>query len=114
MSYDLVFWKQRAACLLPPSEVYRLLLDDMTPEGLEEIAVEAFLDRVREAFPGVVESGGLIFWEGGDCGMFEVHWSAHHVHFCCRELGVEEMNRLIELANDFGCALYDPQVDTRY
>ena len=114
MSYDLVFWKQASDCADPPSRIHGLLLDGVVPDGLAEIPVEKLLDRVRETFPGVIEGGGLVFWEGWDRGMFEVSWSRHHLHFCCRALGTDEMNRLIEIAHEFDCPLYDPQVDTRF
>ena len=114
MSYELVFWKQASDSADPPSRIYGLLLDGAVPNGLEEIPVENLLDRVRGAFPGVIEDGGLVFWEGGDRGMFEVSWSPRHVHFCCRGLEAEEMNRLIDIAHEFDCPLYDPQVDVRY
>ncbi len=114
MSYDLVFWKQVSECTDPPSRIHGLLLAGVMPDGVEEIPVEKLLGRVREAFTDVIEVVGLAFWDGGDRGMFEVRWSPCHIHFCCRELGADEMNRLIEIAHEFECPLYDPQVDTRF
>jgi hypothetical protein len=60
VSYDLVFWKQSSACTGPPSRIHGLLLDGAIPDGIEEIPIEKLLDRVREAFPGVMEVGGLV------------------------------------------------------
>jgi hypothetical protein len=114
MSYDLVFWKQTSDCTKSPSQVHLLLLDGAEPEGLLTIPVESLLDRVREVFPGVAEDGGLVFWEGGDRGMFEVGWSPRHILFCCRDLDGDDMNRLIDIAHEFECSLYDPQTGTRF
>ena len=114
MSYDLVFWKKTPDCTAEPAEIHELLLSGAEPAGLEEIPVDDLLGRVREAFPGIIEDGGLVFWEGGNRGMFELYWSQRHVHFCCRELEAEDMNRLIAIAHDFEFPLYDPQVDTRF
>ncbi len=76
MSYDLAFWKQAPDCTDTPSHIHGLLVDGAMPTGVEEIPVEKLLDRVRETFPGVIECGGLVLWDGGDRGMFEVNWSA--------------------------------------
>jgi hypothetical protein len=114
MSYDLVFWKQTCDCTDRPAHIHRLLVEGEIPDGLEEIPVDRLLDRVREIFPGIISVGGLEFWEGEDRGMFEVSRSQRHVHFCCRGLVASEMNRLIEIAHEFDCPLYDPQVDTRF
>ena len=114
MSYDLVFWKQSSSNTDPPSQTYRLLLDGTAPNGVAEIRTGQLLDRVRQEFPGVKEEGGLMYWDGEDNGMFEIYSSPHHIHFCCRGLPGEEMNRLIDIAAEFDCKLYDPQTDVRY
>ena len=114
MSYDLVFWKQTSCCNDTPSKVCEALLNGETPTGLQEIPIREMLTRVRDAFPGITEDGGMVFWEGGDHGMFEISFSPVHVHFCCRQLEAVSTNRLIEIAHEFECPLYDPQVDKQF
>lgn len=114
MSYDLTFWKQNPTCSTPPSSIYRDLLSGSVVEGLETIPTTAFLARVHQKFPGITEEGGLVFWEGGNRGMFELYSSSQHVHFCCRQLSVDDVNAVIEIAAEFDCPLYDPQVDRRF
>ncbi|MHC4479166.1 MAG: hypothetical protein ACYTF1_12480 [Planctomycetota bacterium] len=46
--------------------------------------------------------------------MFELYYSPHHFHFCCRQLITEHCNTLIEIMSEFDCPLYDPQVDQRF
>ena len=99
---------------MPPSHIYRELVDGRAVESLETIPTAAFVARVHQKFPGIIENGGLVFWEGGKRGMFELYSSDQHVHFCCRQMSGDDMNALIDIAADFQCPLYDPQDDKRY
>jgi hypothetical protein len=114
MSYDLAFWKQKPTCSTPPSDIYRSLLDGTTVEGLETIPTATFVARVHQKFPGIVEDGGLVFWEGGKQGFFEMYSSDQHVHFCCRQMSGDDMNKFIDIAAALQCPLYDPQNGKRY
>ena len=114
MSYDLAFWKQRPTCTASPSQIHGELLDGRAVDGLETIPTDEFVARVHQCFHGIVSEGGLTYWEGGERGMFELYSSGQHVHFCCRDMEGEEMNALIDIAAEFECPLYDPQVDTRF
>jgi hypothetical protein len=114
MSYDLAFWKQKLASQVQPSEIYRNLLDGKTVESLETIPTAAFIARVHQKFPGIIEDGGLVFWDGEKRGFFELYSSKQHVHFCCRQLSGDDMNALIDIAAEFDCRLYDPQTNQRY
>ena len=114
MSYDLTFWKQKPTCSIPPSSIYRSLQDGRAVEDLETIPTAAFVARIHQKFPGITEDGGLVLWEGGKRGMFELYSSTQHVHFCCRQLSGDDMNALIDIAAEFECPLYDPQEDRRF
>jgi hypothetical protein len=114
MSYDLTFWKQKPTCTMPPSHIYRELLDGRAIESLEAIPTAEFVTRIHQKFPGITTDGGLTFWEGGKRGMFELYSSAQHVHFCCREMSGDDMNIFIDVAAEFECPLYDPQEDRRF
>ncbi len=114
MSYDLAFWKQKQGTTDQPAGVYQQLLENGASNSAETIPMEEIIDRIRQAFSGITEAGGLVFWEGDDRGMFELVWSQQHMHCCCRQSHAEEMNRLIEIIHEYGCPLYDPQVDKRF
>ena len=114
MSYDLGFWKQKPTCTTPPSHIYKELVGGRAVESLEAIPTAAFVARVHQKFPGITEDGGLVFWDGGKRGLFELYSSGQHVHFCCRQMSGDDMNALIDIAAEFQCPLYDPQDDKRY
>jgi hypothetical protein len=114
MSYDLVFWKQRSNSTTDPSSIYHALMDGLTVEELETLPIAELFHRIHQHFPGIVTTGGLTYWEGGDRGFFELYSSPKHLHICCRQLPASEINKLIEIAAEFGCPLYDPQVNKRF
>jgi hypothetical protein len=114
MSYDLTFWKQKPTFNVAPAQVYRELLEGRTMDGLDTIPTNEFTELIHQHFPEIVTDGGLTYWEGGERGMFELHTSNNHVHFVCRGMGGDDMNTLIDIAAQFDCPLYDPQVDTRF
>ena len=114
MSYDLVFWRQVGSCPAKPSDVYRELSDGTSVDGLATIQPHDLVERVEEVFPGTQKLGGQIFWEGGSRGMFELVASDQHIHFCCRQMNGDEMNKIIDLAAEFDLRLYDPQIDKQF
>lgn len=115
VSYDLVFWKQSKKKLaLGAQRIYEQLVDGKSVNGLETIPAAEFIGRIRKAFPGIKTEGGLTYWEGNERGMFELYSSDQHVHCCCRQLTADDMNKLIEIASEFECPLYDPQVNQRF
>ena len=83
-------------------------------EGLETIATAEFVARIQQEFPGIVTEGGLTYWEGGERGLFEIYSSDQHVHVCCRGVSGNDMNTLIEIADEFDSRLYDPQAGRRF
>ena len=114
MSYDLTFWKQKPACVARPSTIYQQLLDRADVQDLETIPTIEFIARIERRFPGIVRDGSLVYWEGGERGMFEVYSSDQHLRFCCREMSAEEMSAIIEVADELEIPFYDPQDDVRY
>jgi hypothetical protein len=115
MSYDLAFWKQKPTCTASPSSIYGELLEGRAVDGLETIRTAEFVARIHQRFPGITTDGELTFWEGGGKrGMFELHSSDQHVHFCCRQMSGDDMNILIDVAAELECPLYDPQEDRRF
>ena len=113
MSYDLNFWRHRTEFSAPPEQTYKQLCRGIEVDGLEDLPIVSFLDRIKEAFPEVEDGGGLLDGKG-EIGYFQVSWSPQHVRVDCYGLSGEDMNKFIEIAKEFGCPLYDPQVNTRF
>lgn len=116
MSYDLAFWRE----ITPagqPSEVYDQVIDDVDVDGLAALPLDQIKRRFTDTFPGIDDEGAEMTWEG-DGSHFQLSWPPDPVNAllvsCGYQLPDDTMNRIIEIANEFGCALYDPQTDERY
>lgn len=100
--------------------MYRSLIDHRPVEGVATLPIESILTELVVALPGSVrESNGAgrewIDWVGEDDeSSIQILWSDVHVYADCRNAEYEVVNRIIEVLADFGCPLYDPQVDKRF
>jgi hypothetical protein len=119
VSYDLAFWRQDNPDERPPRELYEMFLEGQRVNGIPELPVEAFLAKIMQAFPSAVrEPNGDAEWldwssEDGRSG-FQVEWTPQCVWASLRPLDGDRANRIIDVANQFGCAAYDPQTDERF
>jgi hypothetical protein len=120
IGYDLAFWKQAGDQDLEPSTVYRSLIDHRTVDGLATLPIESILTQLVVALPGSVRESNGAGWEWidwvseDDQSSIQIWWSDLHVYADCRNAEYEVVNRIIDVLADFGCPLYDPQVDKRF
>lgn len=120
MSYELIFWDQPPQFDVAPIDVYSSLNDGDYVPGLVDLPVDAILGRVLGEFPGARRepngpSSEWVDWSSLDGQLgFQVEWSGQHLRVDCRPLEHEVANRLIDIAAEFGCALFDPQTGERF
>jgi hypothetical protein len=119
VSYDLTFWRQDEALLGAPEAIYQRLSGGDRVEGIADLDLENLLAALVTQFPGAVrEPNGeteWIEWTAADeQASFQVESSPQHVVVFCRRTSNEDMNRLIDIAIDHGCRLYDPQANERF
>ena len=121
MSYDLLFWQQNAEETRSPAEIHDALMASNEPAaGLRSIAVEDFVARCLDEFTDARrEPNGAREWI--DCSpadaswSFQVEWSPVHISVALRGAWPHEVaNRLIDLASEIDCPLYDPQTAERF
>jgi hypothetical protein len=122
MSFDLWFCNQSEECHLQPDEVADRLLAAEEVAGLVPLDVGAIMARFTHEFAGIEQITSDSSseptqpdWHSAEAGgSFLVDWSK--LFFCVRSYGAtsDELNRVIDLALELGCALYDPQTGVRY
>ena len=122
MSYDLCFWRETSPHAVPPQVVSSQLTDLQESCGIALLPVAKIKERFLASFPEVEDSGNELNWEGAG-SYFQVSWpiglkpgfTAGIFVTCGYELlkTPDVVNRIIAVANEFGCALYDPQSDER-
>ena len=115
MSYDLNFWRyEDESAANDHQAVYERLSDGEFVEGLREISVNEILDRIAKVFSALGwTSEDEETWESED-GAFQIDITPQFLRFDCYGMNGDDMNRLIEIGNQFGLPLYDPQVSTRF
>lgn len=113
MSYDLDFWRYKPGVVLNHQQVYEQLSDGQTVDGLEELPINDILARVKEVFADWQQLDGANY-DGGDRGAFQITTTPQLFRVDCWGMDGEDMNRFIDVANEFDCPLYDPQVGERY
>ena len=119
MSYDLYFWREEKPLDLSPGEVCDLLADEQHVEGIVNLPIDQVKQRFAETFPGINDCLSYLDWEG-EGSYFQVHWPPDPVNALIVNCGYQllespdTMNRIMDVAQQFGCALYDPQVGQRF
>jgi hypothetical protein len=116
MSYDLNFWNytNEPGNNFNHQEVYEKLSDGNKVDGLENLPIEIILKRVNEVFSSEGwEKLDDLNWEGKN-GAFQIYTTPQLFRIDCYDMEGEDMNKFIDIASEFGCPLYDPQVGNRY
>ncbi|CAD73707.1 hypothetical protein RB4304 [Rhodopirellula baltica SH 1] len=121
MSYDLYFWKQTSDCTLAPDVVIQRFSESQSVDGIVPMDTAAVIARLKAEFPTIAENPlGLdecsvqLVWEHETDGCFIALPCT--TYLCIESHGAsnEILNRLIDIANEFKCPLYDPQTNERY
>lgn len=111
MSYDLNFWRPAPDLKANPQEVYERLCDGELIKGLQPLPVQEILAKIKEAFPAVDDTYGELDWQGAEGeGAFQVSHSPQHVRVDSYGLPDAQLNKFIDIAYQFSCVFYDPQV----
>jgi hypothetical protein len=113
MSYDLNFWKYKERIYLDNQDVYERLSNGDTVDGLEKLPIAKILQRVNSEFADGWEKLDELNWESKK-GAFQIFATDHFFRIDCYDMESEDMNKFIDIANEFDCPLYDPQVGKRY
>ena len=111
MSYDINFWKQERQLNLSPEEIYGKLCKGEVVEGLAKLPVEQIHAKLKQAFPDY-EAQRWSTVQTSE-GSIEFSWSDYHFRFDIRGI-CGECQKLVDVMRDFGCPMYDPQVNKRY
>ncbi len=119
MSYDLIFWKEVTPINEPPDRVCEMISNDEAIEGIAELPIDQIKMRFLEVFPDIDDNGAEMYWEGEESG-FTLTWPPNPTNAIIAQCGYgllespQIMNQIIDIAHEFGCGLYDPQVGKRF
>jgi hypothetical protein len=88
-------------------------------QGLADLPVDAIVSAVQGVYRTAVREPNddiewLVWVSPNEQDSFQITWSSQHVRADCRHVHTDDMNQIIDIITDFGCALYDPQVGERF
>ena len=106
MTQSLMFWKQRPTLLNSPSAIAQDLDFGEEVEGLIDLPVREFLDRIKAEFPRAEERPGLLV-SRGQGEMFEVSWSWQVVKVQVSDLDDDAREKLAAIGHEFGCQAHE-------
>jgi hypothetical protein len=113
MSYDLNFWKYKHGIVLEHQSVYERLSDGEYVEGLEVLPIDQLIASIEKVFSKSWKKVDDLSWESSQ-GSFQLFTTEQFLRIDCYGLAGEDMNVFIDIASEFGCPLYDPQVGQRF
>jgi hypothetical protein len=113
MSYELDFWRYAPGLTLDHEKVCQQLCDGIALDALEHLPIAELLSRVNEEFSNWEKLDNVTF-DGGDRGGFQLYTTPQFFRVDCYGMNSDDMNKFIEIANEFGCPLYDRQAGKRF
>lgn len=113
--YELVFWNYLEGIYLNHHEVYEFICEEQPEiEGLEILPVQVILNRIASVF-SKWEKVDERSWKNNDgVGAFHVRTTPQSIKIDCYGTQGKTMDTLVNIMEEFKCALYDPQVPQRY
>ncbi|MEO7715378.1 MAG: hypothetical protein ABIY70_04210 [Capsulimonas sp.] len=120
MSYDLNFWRPGPYLQKTPQKIYEALCKGESVAELASLPIDDMIARMHAVFsdiePFYLEKTCIeLNWQGGEGeGAFQVTWSPQHFRIDCYGLKDQTMNQLVDIAYEFECSFYDPQVPQLY
>lgn len=115
MSMDLDFWKYKKGVSHDDKHVYEsACCDGDIVASVEDLPIDAIQQKIAEVFSDWTQLDTNHYLKEGE-GEFEIFTTKQIVRFdCSYKTSHETLNQLINIMNEFGCPLYDPQVSTRF
>lgn len=114
MSYDLNFWSYKPGIKLDAQKVYEKLCDGEAVEGLNDLPISAILDKIATAFKNWKREDDYSWVTYDASSSFQVTQSQQFFRVDCGHMSNQDMDKFIEIALEFGCPLYDPQINERF
>lgn len=106
MTHSLMFWKQLPTLLTPRAAIAQDLDFGEEVEGLIDLPIREVINRLRAEFPQAEERPGLLVCRTA-ADAFEASWTWQVVKVHYSELSDEGHRKLLSIAREFGCEVYE-------
>lgn len=112
MSQQLCFWRENTDSTLENAYIYAELSKGYCFDFLDNLPVKNILVDFKKVFSSWKKADASSFSKGE--GLIQVFTSKQFVRFDCYSLSIEDLNAIIDLMLEYGCPLYDPNIDVRF
>ena len=111
MNYN--FWKYKDGVFLDNQKTYEALSSGDYVDGLEELPINAILDKVAQAFTDYKQDGfDKSSWESETKGSFQTYTTPQIFRVdIYGKMPRENIDKFIGIMSEFNCPLYDPQIN---
>lgn len=112
MSHLLYLWREQRDVALSPGEIQRRLDGGEDVEGLADLPIKDLIEAIKREFSGCKEMAGQLMWAAGG-ERFVSTWSWQYLRVESENLIDEHRDKFLEIAQAFGCPVYDPQLNIK-
>lgn len=106
------FWKYKPNVSMNDVSVFKKLCKGREHEEIESLPIAKMIEEIISSFPDWKQTDDM-WWEGKE-GEFEIFSTSQFLCVDCWDMWGNEMNRIINVGNKFGCPLYDHQEKKRF
>lgn len=114
MSMDLNFWRYKKGTAHNHERVYEAACcDGESVEELESLPIGEILKKIADTFSDWTQLDEMSY-EKENQGAFTIFTTPQIVRLDCYGVNENNLNKLIDIMLEFGCPLYDPQINERF
>ena len=113
MSMDLAFWRYKIGETSDNQKVYEQICEGNELDCIEQLPIEKIREKIAVVFKDWTALDADTYTRNEEAD-FRIFTTNQAVIFNCGGMSGDEMNLLIDIMLGFGCALYDPQISTRF
>lgn len=118
MSTSLAFWKYKDGMYSDNKRVYEKCCNEDVLDSLEELPVKNIMLKISEVFSSWEKVDEYNYDKAGidnnGEGSFSIFTTLQFIQFDCYGMSENDMNILIDIMLEYGCCLYDPQIEVRF
>jgi len=112
MSYDLTFWKTSDKTITDNNAIYLALLDGQYLSNIDELPSAQIQNDFNEVFSDWENTNNTSYEKGSE--FFHLMISKQFVSAACYAVTQGNMNRIMDILFEYGCPLYDAQLNIRF
>jgi hypothetical protein len=105
-------WREQGDGQRAAADIQRMIDAGEDADGLADLPIKDMLARLKAEFSGCKEVAGSLAWQSGD-ERWQATWGWQFLRLESDCLHDERRDKFFDLAREFGCSVFDPQLNLR-